>query len=59
MPSTTITRPRSVRRAASRVEARRNAVYNGTAPRYEPARDLSCHQHYRQFPCKRCAGNTK
>lgn len=49
------TRPK--RRALSRVEACRFAHYNGPAPRYEPARDLSCHQHHRRLPCKRCAGD--
>ncbi|MFC1418585.1 hypothetical protein [Streptacidiphilus cavernicola] len=48
---------RSKRRAISRVEARRFAFYNGPAPRYEPVRDTSCHQHHRQQPCKRCAGD--
>jgi hypothetical protein len=48
---------RSKRRAVSRVEARRFAHYNGPAPRYEPARDLSCSVHHRQLPCKRCAGD--
>lgn len=48
---------RSKRRALSRVEARRFAHYNGPAPRYEPARDLSCRTHHRQLPCKRCTGD--
>jgi hypothetical protein len=48
------TRPK--RRAESRDKARQFAFYNGPAPRYEPARDLSCHRHHRQLPCKRCAG---
>lgn len=48
---------RSKRRAHSRVQAWKYAFYNGPAPRYEPARDLSCHQHHRQLPCKRCAGD--
>lgn len=49
---------RSQRRAASRKLARQYAFHNGPAPRHEPARDLSCHVHHRQAPCKRCAGDT-
>lgn len=45
---------RTQRRAISRNEARRNVRYNGPAPRYEPARDNSCHVHHRQLPCARC-----
>lgn len=48
---------RPLRRAASRDQARKFAHYNGPAPRYEPARDQSCHVHHRQLPCKRCAGD--
>ena len=55
MPTLAFPWPRAQRRAMSRVEAREFAHYNGPAPRYEPARDLSCHAHHRQAPCKRCA----
>jgi hypothetical protein len=58
MPSLAFPWPRSQRRAASRVESRKYAHYNGQPPRYEPARDLSCSLHHRQLPCKRCAGAT-
>lgn len=53
---------RSVRRRTSRQVARKQATayfnFVGLTPRYEPARDLSCHVHHRQAPCKRCAGVT-
>ena len=49
---------RSQRRAESRDDARKHVRYNGLAPRYEPARDLSCHVHHRQLPCKRCTEAT-
>lgn len=53
------TATRSVRRRSSRQLARRQAEayfnFVGLTPRYEPARDLSCHVHHRQLPCKRCA----
>ena len=50
---------RSQRRAVSRDDARRNVHYNGPHPRYEPARDLSCHVHHRQEPCARCVGGQR
>lgn len=63
MPATVYDRsaPRSVRRRASRAVARKQAAayfnFVGLTPRYEPARDQSCHVHHRQQPCKRCAGD--
>lgn len=61
MPVYDRTAPRSVRRRSSRLLARRQAEayfnFVGLTPRYEPARDLSCHVHHRQSPCKRCAGD--
>lgn len=47
--------PRSARRTFSRDLARKFVRYNGPAPRYEPARNLTCEQHHRRLPCKRCA----
>lgn len=51
--------PRSERRAVSRRVAREQAAAMhralGTTPRYEPARNLTCEQHHRKLPCKRCA----
>lgn len=45
---------RSLRRAASRELSRALAKARGPAPRYEPARDLSCGEHHRRLPCRRC-----
>ena len=62
MPVYDRTATRSVRRRSSRQIARQQAeayfTFVGLTPRYEPARDLSCHVHHRQLPCKRCAGVT-
>ena len=46
--------PRPLRRHISRDQSRRFVRYNGPAPRYEPARDLSCQTHHRKQPCRRC-----
>lgn len=48
---------RSERRTESRDKWRKQAFYNGPAPRYEPARgNPTCTAHHRALPCKRCAG---
>lgn len=44
--------PRRVRRAVSRVLARRHI--NGPRPQYQPATAPECAQHHRKLPCKRC-----
>lgn len=50
--------PRSVRRAVSRQEARRQAdayfAFMGMPPRYQPAHSDTCGQHHRKQPCARC-----
>lgn len=45
---------RTWRRALNRDEARKHPAHNGPEPRYEPARNDYCADHFRQLPCKRC-----